>query len=131
VLGGTVAPVEKHAVGAVLQLVEHGVAVDHEVGPGQEQRGDGRNVALVDAIQQANALQAMWVASAGAREHVTSGASAVLRACKTSGRARAEEGREEGGREENSVEKCAANTVELLVEAVISERGGEPCSRRV
>jgi hypothetical protein len=80
----------------------------------------------------------MWVASAAAREHVTSGASAVLSACKTSGRARAEEGRdfaeegrEEGGCEENSAEKCAANTVELLFEALISERGGEPCSRRV
>ncbi len=73
-LAGADAPVEEHAVGAVLQLVQHGVAVDHEVGPGQEQRRDGRHVALVDAIQQAYALRAMWVASAGAREHVTSGA---------------------------------------------------------
>jgi hypothetical protein len=50
VLAGIDAPVEEHAVGAVLQLVQNGVAVDHEVGSWQEQRGDGRYVALVDTI---------------------------------------------------------------------------------
>ncbi len=44
------APVKEHAIGAVLKLLQYGVAVDNEVGAREEERGDGRHIALVDRV---------------------------------------------------------------------------------
>ncbi len=43
-------PVEEHAVGVILQLLQHGVAVDHEIRSREKEWGNRRYITLIDAI---------------------------------------------------------------------------------